>query len=167
MLEVIVDKLPILAAMAPPKSFPSSSTRIFTISAAPSAVLPNSLSSSLDLPRRSCNIPVTLIPLSEIMFSSSRPIPPAADLCTNLIMASNVPSWSTDTDAVSANVCNISIFGSIPADLSAINALVAVSIWKGVVCANSMIFFLAFSPSATPPKTVFKDVCKSSKPIPT
>ena len=72
------------------------------MSFAPSAVLPNVAIESFVNPNSSLRIPRTSIPLSITMFSSSKPNPPEADLCTVLTRASKTPNWSVDVDAVSA-----------------------------------------------------------------
>ena len=90
--DVLVDKLSILAAIAPPNCLSKPFTRASVISFAPSAVAPNLAISSFDSPNSLFNIPNTSIPLSITILSSSRPRPPEADLCTVLINASKTPN---------------------------------------------------------------------------
>ena len=166
-LDTLVERLSIFSAIAPPKSPSRFSLKAFIMILAPSAVWPNFDSSSRLLFSVFDNPEKISIPLSLIWFSSSKPRPPPADLCVILIRVSKVPNWSVDTEAVSANVWSIFIFGWIPADFKPINALVTVSIEKGVVCANVCIWLNASLPPCTEPKTLFNESSRSSNLIPT
>ena len=64
---------------APPKFSCKPSNNAAVILLAPSAVLPNSLSSNLASPHLSCKMLHTGIPLSARLFRSSRPNPPAVE----------------------------------------------------------------------------------------
>ena len=91
-LETLVERLSILFSIAPPNLLSKPSCSASVIILAPSAVLPKVAISSFARPNSSCNIFRAGIPLSLSIFSSSKPNPPPADLCTTLTNASKTPN---------------------------------------------------------------------------
>ena len=162
MLDNDTDKLALAFSIPPPKSSlrPSSSASLSL--AAPSALLPNSDTSSLARPSFSSKILNTGIPRSASLFKSSRPKPPLVVRANKSVIALSEPTLSVVTEAISPNVVSNSSVGSIPAAFNLMKVSVRVSMSNGVRVAKSLMNLNASSPAFAEPATVSSVVFRSS-----